>query len=1290
MPRGKQRSIRSETQQRTFSPAGSHAGRGFRYQDAAAAWLAVLGWAGDLHYGDVTPEGLDDAELTGVDGKAFVQMKSRRDRLGSYTRGEVAAYLGELWARANAASVTPSHVLLVLERGVDGVDLGSEIAAQIDGTSALGAVAAKRRFAGRWMARTRIMLVSMPRESAVNLLAERLACTPLIASVYFAAVADRIGQLSDDNGERSPGDFLSLSVSDVEHEIERLAGVLSIDDLDAALRLGLCEPVDFLTPLNDSNFYLGLDVQPGHLAAGLLSERPDARARVLNALERQRAVLIAGPSGSGKSGLMWEVARESRHTVRWFRVRSVTEGDVAGLLRLADTFRATAHMPIGFVIDDVGRNRSGLWDTLAAEAATRPNVLLLGSLREEDMFLVARRSLAIEIREQPDSDLAERIWYALKDRGQTIWPGWREPWETCKGLLLEYTHLLTQGRRLHDVLEEQVDRRVREKRRAELAVLRVTSVAGQAGATVDLARLQHVLALSDDDLAEALRRLIDEHLIQRLTSGERLGSLHQIRAAALADSTHKTPPPFKTNTAKQAIACIADEDLEGFIARTLAREPDLAEGILDGAVERIRNSGDLILLAAIARGLDIGSIGNTIERWLPHVDRLGLPRTQATMVPMFFVANTEPFLEERFRPHFEAAHLLRDMIHHDHRQTLVDRLEPQLSAILSNDLDWGAVTALLAGFLGASLPLAIETRLAEAQPDLLAMPLAEAIALLKAAGLAAPMLAKVWVERVGQAALLERLTRETPWISSVEFREEPEGLAVCANVFQVSDRLQGDLHGDVVELCRKLFALAPVADLVVASAISPDGKPAGIGDFVVATKRIPRTNLPGGALTERNRRWVAAVAQRVAPAGMSQFLADAKQLLDRLIPLLERLVDGVLRGKARVQYLDALGEIHAASKALTRPPDAETIIGEQFAIGVSDLQNILNYCSTDLLRGLINLPDRAAASYSLATDVLMQIDLVSTKEPWRLIGDEPPPSMRRLREIVEQIRMIIADAGAKGVKVSLLAPGLVKSAPPNKALRLLALSVERRMGGRLKVLNDAVETAVCKQGYQSCVTSRIVNELGGPWPYAEVLVVILLDQMIDWPAALTAIAEPVREACGEGRRLTIVPAMSALSAPEQAISGVETLFSQPFGDVAWLKALGFPPINLRLTRIFDKLASAVLEASAIEAFECAREGRASDEAVALAQALDEIETSRAELNNGLPAAERVEVIDHLNQILAMGPNLAIEFWRYMHGGAPSQAVVTLTAMKLIAIDVDVMEAAKRPENRLRDDQSLRI
>jgi hypothetical protein len=66
------------------SRAGSHAGRGFRYQDAVAASLALLGWAGQSPYGFVIPEGDDDIELGTTAGRVLGQVKSRREKRGLF------------------------------------------------------------------------------------------------------------------------------------------------------------------------------------------------------------------------------------------------------------------------------------------------------------------------------------------------------------------------------------------------------------------------------------------------------------------------------------------------------------------------------------------------------------------------------------------------------------------------------------------------------------------------------------------------------------------------------------------------------------------------------------------------------------------------------------------------------------------------------------------------------------------------------------------------------------------------------------------------------------------------------------------------------------------------------------------------------------------------------------------------------------------------------------------------------------------------------------------------------
>ena len=76
----------SSNKARPASRAGSHAGRGFRYQDAVSVWLTVEVWAGRRPSATVIPEGGDDIEMRGA-FTSFVQVNSRREHLGGYHRG---------------------------------------------------------------------------------------------------------------------------------------------------------------------------------------------------------------------------------------------------------------------------------------------------------------------------------------------------------------------------------------------------------------------------------------------------------------------------------------------------------------------------------------------------------------------------------------------------------------------------------------------------------------------------------------------------------------------------------------------------------------------------------------------------------------------------------------------------------------------------------------------------------------------------------------------------------------------------------------------------------------------------------------------------------------------------------------------------------------------------------------------------------------------------------------------------------------------------------------------------
>lgn len=164
-------------------------------------------------------------------------------------------------------------------------------------------------------------------------------------------------------------------------------------------------------------------------------------------------------------------------------------------IRFVRARRPTEDSPIGLAFDDVGSTNSDLWDVLVRELRGMPSVYFLGSVRQEDVTLIANQSDTEFIAVSLDEVLAETVWRKLHAEDQTNWEHWREPFEQSEGLMLEHVHLLTQGRRLAAVIDEQVRQRREEGRHDELAIIRSTAVLCARGAEVhaDLLRVRRLL-----------------------------------------------------------------------------------------------------------------------------------------------------------------------------------------------------------------------------------------------------------------------------------------------------------------------------------------------------------------------------------------------------------------------------------------------------------------------------------------------------------------------------------------------------------------------------------------------------------------------------------------------------------------------------------------------------------------------------------------------------------------------------------------------------------------------------
>jgi len=151
--------------------------------------------------------------------------------------------------------------------------------------------------------------------------------------------------------------------------VARVVDAVDLVGLDEAVWAGIVEPVDFhvRADLSIQDFLAGVDMFPSHIAAGLDLSRPGELCRVIDAIEAQRAALIVGPSGCGRSALMWRVARELAGRVRPYRVFRMLPEDAPTLLRWVRLQEASQNYPLLLCVDNLGRPDTAGWSSIARE-----------------------------------------------------------------------------------------------------------------------------------------------------------------------------------------------------------------------------------------------------------------------------------------------------------------------------------------------------------------------------------------------------------------------------------------------------------------------------------------------------------------------------------------------------------------------------------------------------------------------------------------------------------------------------------------------------------------------------------------------------------------------------------------------------------------------------------------------------------------------------------------------------------------------------------------------------------
>jgi hypothetical protein len=1097
----------SELRERS-AVAGARAGRGFRYQDAVGAWLSALGIAAASGWG-VAPELGEDVTLFDSRGTVHLQVRSRLGQQTPLAVATIGVWLAEIWSRqADRLNDVSLRVGIVVDRSVAGLDPtgfdGTLASAPREVGEALAALPMPVGVdPGGLLARSHLIVMTDAALEGRRLIASRHGVPDAVADVVFRQLQARLGVLAD---QRSLGAAsATLTATGANRIVDETLSVVDITALDESVLQGVCEHVDFQRSVVDVSFYLGVDTVPGHVVAGLVLDRPDDVAEVIDRLAEDRSALVTGPSGTGKTALAWLTAYATRQTIRWLRVRR--DGDVAALLRYVDALQPTVDAPVGLVLDDIGRLGSSMWDELSREARHRPGVLMLGTAREEDLDLIDFAQPGTLVRPKLGEALAESMWRQLREREQTAAAGWREAYEESRELMLEFVYLLTTGGRLGATIESQVDRRRREGRDTELQVLRVAALAASHGGATDLTRLRLSLAISEGDLQRALARLLEEHLVIQL-SAEAIGGLHRLRSEAITVASHRIPPPAIAATAGEVIRTVHHRDLSAAVAAFIGQGLISEDEAFAALTDRVRAESAGPVLVRCLDGLRLAGLLRRASAYAQILDEEQVPAAMRSITVS--LAQTAPASLELFDPRIVAAvPRLREVDVPELRAQWLRVVPAELVAAV---IDGGVATDELSilnacGGLENDAPAGL-ARLVRHARDVDLAQVAEHIA--AAARVNLELGRRYVIAAGGEEHLLDRSREEFAWVSRAELATK-DGLQQVRFSWLYIGAEGQDAHAAVVALCRTYFDLFPDAASVAGQALDPSGEPAGFGDFQVAVKEIPRGNLVHPEQVRWNREELRAFAAISAVTPQTSRLATEAELLQRTLTITSQIGAAWTRGEQPgAAQVAALTELIEASRQVARsetiPADPREIAHQP--IGVGDVADICQRLCANALPRLYSDVNLGLESFFFSIRTKLQ-SIIGTHY-WRLLSTDYESELAELAAAITNIHDVVCHRLTHPVPSGAMRRATRRSGTGalESAARVARADAERALAD----LRSTIRRNLQEIGLETTVHSApAAAPTGALWPEADLLVVITAVSTLDFLRRLDQAATVVRD-----------------------------------------------------------------------------------------------------------------------------------------------------------------------------------
>jgi len=535
---------------------------GVTYQVGLSA--AMLVRAGIQDWPDVTavrPEGFEDIDCRLSDGSwLFVQSKerSRSNPLGAVELAAVIAHALELRSTGQ-----PPRVAVVTNElfasNVPATGWGGNLSGESnvdDIRSALTARGMNDIEVENALSATSTVIVSAPlKPGIVRGVVDGYGAAETVAVTVHAHLVHELGQMAGGQRSQSLHDALVFERTGVDRLVEEVQRATDLTRLSRAVDAGVCESADLSHGTSDDSatFFAGVAVLPSHIASRLDVLRQSETEHALAALTRSRQALIVGPSGTGKSALLWRTASlisDGSRVIRVVRVSS--DADVTLLVDHVAALVPQSTRPVMVCVDDLGRARTAAWPAARDELLGMTGVSILGACRQEDLTPeIGRRAALVDSRLTRES--GQLVIERLQESGLALVVEPEEAIERGDGYMMEMIAFATTGHHLREVLTEQV---ASLSTRDPLALEALRNIAtlhtlGHALPAEDLV----TMCSEEGDLSWSLRLLQDEHLIA-IDDATAWRALHDLRAEVLVEVLHESPPPTLGATYARAIAAV--------------------------------------------------------------------------------------------------------------------------------------------------------------------------------------------------------------------------------------------------------------------------------------------------------------------------------------------------------------------------------------------------------------------------------------------------------------------------------------------------------------------------------------------------------------------------------------------------------------------------------------------------------------------------------------------------------------------------------------------------------------